>query len=87
MKKRSRITELRQRNGVSNSHLLTSNNGMRRNLSIRSEATKFHRLRMFEKHGVSMLWDFSETMYHQFGVRVVILAGYCDREGDPVIML
>ena len=42
---------------------------------------------MFKKRGVSMLWDFSETMYHQFGVHVVILVGYCDREGDPTIML
>ena len=38
----NRITELRQRNGVSNSCLLASNNSMCRNLSIRSEATKFH---------------------------------------------
>ena len=58
-----------------------------RNHSIRSEATKFHRLRMFEKHGPRALWEFSENMYRQLGVRVVILAGYCDGEGDPAIML
>lgn len=58
-----------------------------RNHSIRSEATKFHRLRMFEKHGPRALREFSENMYRQLGVRVVILAGYCDGEGDPAIML
>jgi hypothetical protein len=43
--------------------------------------------RMFQKYGVSTLRDVSETMYRQFGVRVAILAGYCDGEGDPTIML
>ena len=42
---------------------------------------------MFQKYGVSTLRDVSETMYRQFGVRVAILAGYCDGEGDPTIML
>ena len=58
-----------------------------RNHSIRSEATKFHRLRMFKKHGPRALREFSENMYRQLGVRIVILAGYCDGEGDPAIML
>ena len=42
---------------------------------------------MFEKHGPRALREFSENMYRQLGVCVVILAGYCDGEGDPAIML
>ncbi|KAF8265600.1 hypothetical protein EI94DRAFT_1702352 [Lactarius quietus] len=42
---------------------------------------------MFEKHGQSTLRDFTECMYHQFGVQVAILAGYCDRNGEPAVML
>ncbi|KAI9433116.1 hypothetical protein H4582DRAFT_2082572 [Lactarius indigo] len=34
--------------------------------------------RMFEKHGIHTIRDFSETMYRQYGVRVAILGGYCD---------
>ena len=47
--------------------------------------TKF--ARMFVKHGVNTLAEFSETMYHQYGVRVAILVGYCDNEGDSSITL
>jgi hypothetical protein len=34
-----------------------------------------------------VLWDFSETMYHQFGVQLAILAGCRDPEGDPTVSL
>jgi hypothetical protein len=49
--------------------------------------TKPHQPRMFEKHGLSALHDFSESMHHQYGLRVAILGGYCDGDGEPVIML
>jgi hypothetical protein len=42
---------------------------------------------MFTKHGPNVLRDFSETMYLQFGVRLAILAGYRDPEGDPTVSL
>ena len=42
---------------------------------------------MFEKHGNTTLRDFSEIMYRQYGVRIAILVGYCDGEGEPAIML
>ena len=42
---------------------------------------------MFAKHGHGVLQEFSELMYQKFGVQVAILAGYCDSEGDPTIML
>ena len=42
---------------------------------------------MFEKHGISTLREFSEMMYRQYGVRVAVLAGYCDAEGESAIML
>ena len=42
---------------------------------------------MFEKHGMSTLREFSELMYHQYGVQVAVLAGYCDAEGESTIML
>jgi hypothetical protein len=56
-------------------------------LSIKWEVSKSHQLRMFEKHGMGALRDFSESMYHQFGVRVAILGGYSDADGEPAIML
>jgi hypothetical protein len=42
---------------------------------------------MFEKHGISTIRDFSESMYRQYGVRVAILGGYCDGDNEPAIML
>ncbi|KAH9030877.1 hypothetical protein EDB85DRAFT_2146391 [Lactarius pseudohatsudake] len=42
--------------------------------------------RMFAKHGVSTIQDFSEMMYRQYGVWVAILAGYRDNDGEPSIM-
>jgi hypothetical protein len=42
---------------------------------------------MFEKHGLSALRDFSESMHHQYGLLVAILGGYCDGDGEPTIML
>ncbi|KAF8257949.1 hypothetical protein EI94DRAFT_1708448 [Lactarius quietus] len=42
---------------------------------------------LMEKYGQSTLWDFSVTMYNQFGVRVVVLAGYCDGDGESMVML
>jgi hypothetical protein len=42
--------------------------------------------RMFGKHAINTMQDFSETVYRQYGVRVVILGGYCDDDG-PSIML
>jgi hypothetical protein len=42
---------------------------------------------MLEKHGINALRDFSESMFHQYGVRIAVLAGYCDSSGDPTIML
>jgi hypothetical protein len=44
-------------------------------------------VRMFEKYGMSTLREFSEVMYRQYGVRVAILAGYCDAEGESAVML
>jgi hypothetical protein len=42
---------------------------------------------MFEKHGISMIRDFTENMYRQYGVWVAILGGYCDGDGKPAMML
>ena len=42
---------------------------------------------MFDKHGQTALREFSETMYREYGVRVAILAGYCDSQGEPTITL
>ncbi|KAF8261280.1 hypothetical protein EI94DRAFT_1705653 [Lactarius quietus] len=42
---------------------------------------------LMEKYGQSTLQDFSVTMYHQFGVQVIVLAGYCDADGEPTVML
>ena len=42
---------------------------------------------MFAKYGQGTLQEFSESMYQKFGVLVVVLAGYCDDEGDPTITL
>jgi hypothetical protein len=42
---------------------------------------------MFEKHGLNTLREFSESVYHQFGLRVAILGGYSDGDGEPAIML
>jgi hypothetical protein len=42
---------------------------------------------MFDKHGIPTVQDFSALMYKQYGVRVAILAGYVDAEGDPTITL
>ncbi|KAI9436453.1 hypothetical protein H4582DRAFT_2078612 [Lactarius indigo] len=42
--------------------------------------------RMFGKHGINTMRDFSESMYRQYGVRVAILAGYCNSDGEPAIM-
>ncbi|KAI9436741.1 hypothetical protein H4582DRAFT_2078444 [Lactarius indigo] len=41
--------------------------------------------RMFEKHGIHTIRDFSETMYCQYGVRVAILGGYCDDDGPSIM--
>jgi hypothetical protein len=57
------------------------------NHSLWMKLTESHQLRMFEKHGINALRDFSETMYRQFGMRVAILGGYCNGEGEPAIML
>lgn len=42
---------------------------------------------MFEKHGMGILREFSEVMYRQYGVRVAVLVGYCDAEGESAITL
>ena len=47
--------------------------------------TKF--VRMFTKHGMNILAEFSETMYLQYGVRVAVLVGYLDAEGESAITL
>ncbi|KAI9441037.1 hypothetical protein BJY52DRAFT_1195315 [Lactarius psammicola] len=31
---------------------------------------------MFEKHGINTMWEFSESMYRQYGVQAAILGGY-----------
>jgi hypothetical protein len=43
--------------------------------------------RMFAKHGLGTLREFSELMYQQYAVRVVVLAGYVDQLEEPSIML
>lgn len=42
---------------------------------------------MFEKHGVHSVQEFAALMYKQYGVRVVILAGYMDAEHEAAITL
>ena len=42
---------------------------------------------MFIKYGQGALQEFSKSMYYKFGVQVGILAGYCNGEDDPTIML
>ncbi|KAH9027300.1 hypothetical protein EDB84DRAFT_1563480 [Lactarius hengduanensis] len=41
--------------------------------------------RMFGKHAINTMQDFSETVYRQYGVRVVILGGYCDDDGPSIM--
>ena len=60
---------------------MLANNFIRQSLTISLS------LRMFTKHGQGALQEFSESMYYKFGVWVAILAGYCDGEGDPTMML
>lgn len=43
--------------------------------------------RMFAKHGLGTLQEFSELMYQQYGVRVAVLAGYVDQLEEPAIVL
>ncbi|KAI9430702.1 hypothetical protein H4582DRAFT_2086357 [Lactarius indigo] len=50
------------------------------------QAPPWQQQRMFGKHGINTMQDFSESMYRQYGVQVAILAGYCDSDGKPVIM-
>jgi hypothetical protein len=42
---------------------------------------------MMEKKSMGTFRDFARFAYNQFGMRVAILAAYCDREGDPTITL
>ena len=39
-------------------------------------------IRMFKKHRVHSVQEFSTLMYKQYGVQVVILAGYMDAIND-----
>jgi membrane protease subunit (stomatin/prohibitin family) len=44
-------------------------------------------IRMFAKKGVPALRSFAKTAYEEFGVRMVILAGYQLEPGEPIISL
>ncbi|KAF8274182.1 hypothetical protein EI94DRAFT_1696126 [Lactarius quietus] len=55
--------------------------------TINDQLDEETRAKLMEKHGQSTLWDFSATMYNQFGVRVIVLAGNCDGDGEPTVML
>jgi hypothetical protein len=60
---------------------------MCRDLQLDKKQLKPRQLRMFEKHGHNALREFSENMYRQYGVRIAVLAGYCDGDGEPAILL
>jgi hypothetical protein len=49
------------------------------------EVSKSYRISMLEKHSQHTFRDFSESVYSQFGMRIVIFAGYRDRDGDPAV--
>ncbi|KAF8266107.1 hypothetical protein EI94DRAFT_1701992 [Lactarius quietus] len=57
------------------------------NDQLDEESERSTKWRLMEKYGQSTLRDFSATMHHQFGVWVVVLAGYCDADGEPTVML
>jgi hypothetical protein len=40
-----------------------------------------------EKQSLHVFRDFSEAVYNQFGMRIAILAGYQDRQGDGQVVL
>jgi hypothetical protein len=40
-----------------------------------------------KKHAGSTFRDFARYVYNQFGMRIAVLAAYCDGEGDPAITL
>jgi hypothetical protein len=40
---------------------------------------------MLGKHGMRTFHDFAESVYSQYGMRIVIFGGYKDRDGDPAI--
>jgi hypothetical protein len=55
--------------------------------SCRHAGTNPHQPRMMEKHSMGTFREFSRYAYNQFGMRVAILAAYCDGDGDPAITL
>jgi hypothetical protein len=55
------------------------------NLSSRRQFSKSHWASMLEKHSVRVFREFTESVYSQFGMRIVIFAGFQDRDGDPAI--
>lgn len=40
---------------------------------------------MLEKKSVNTFHDFAMTAFKQYGMRIVIFAGFADGEGDPAI--
>ncbi|KAF8262952.1 hypothetical protein EI94DRAFT_1704374 [Lactarius quietus] len=55
--------------------------------TINDQLDEEMQVKLMEKYGQSTLQDFSVTMYHQFGVWVIVLPGYCDADGEPTVML
>jgi hypothetical protein len=42
---------------------------------------------MLEKQRLHVLRDFLEAVYNQFGMRIAILAGFQDRQGESQVVL
>jgi hypothetical protein len=42
---------------------------------------------MFKKKGLQAIHSFAKSAYEEFGMRMVILAGYQEKPGDPSIFL
>ena len=55
--------------------------------SIQQKVMTYHQFRSFEKHDQKVLCNFTKCMYHQFGVQVAILVGYCNGNGETTVTM
>jgi hypothetical protein len=49
--------------------------------------TKYDQTRMMEKYSLHVFRNISESLYIHFGMRIAILAGFQDRQGDSQVVL
>lgn len=57
------------------------------NCSGRWQVTKPYQTSTLQKHSLQAFREFTESVYTQFGMRIVIMAGYEDRSGHPEVVL